>query len=120
MNQQHREVRPQVERLEERSLLAVGTATLVGKTLVIQGPTNGGDGEGDGASAINVRVVEKGNKVRVIFTDADAANAQTIVEFKESRVKKANLKFKYYNAALHRACFALPSFMLDDGEDLGL
>ena len=43
-----------------------------------------------------------------------------VAQFKESRVKKANLKFKYYNAALHRACFALPSFMLEDGEDLGL
>jgi len=43
-----------------------------------------------------------------------------VAQFKESRVRKANLKFKYYNAALHRACFALPSFMLEDGEDLGL
>lgn len=89
-NQRHREVRPEVERLEERSLLAVGTAMLVGKTLVIQGPANGGDG--DGASPINVRVVEKGNKVRVIFTDPAAANAQTIVEFKESRVKTIDFR----------------------------
>jgi spermidine synthase len=43
-----------------------------------------------------------------------------VAHFKENRVKKANLKFKYYNAALHRACFALPSFMLEGGEDLGL
>jgi spermidine synthase len=43
-----------------------------------------------------------------------------VAHFKESRVKKANLTFKYYNATLHRACFALPSFMLEGGPDLGL
>jgi hypothetical protein len=82
-----------VERLEDRSLLAVGTATLVGKTLVIQGrPTAGWGWWRRRASPINVRVVEKGNKIRVIFTDVAAANAQTIVEFKESRVKTIDFR----------------------------
>jgi hypothetical protein len=90
-NRLHREVRPELERLEDRTTPAVGTATLVGKTLVIEGPANGDDGDG-GASPINVRVVEKGNKVRVIFTDVAAANAQTIVEFKESRVKTIDFR----------------------------
>ena len=43
-----------------------------------------------------------------------------VARFKESRVKAAGLKLKYYNAGIHRACFALPSFMLEDGADLGL
>ena len=43
-----------------------------------------------------------------------------VAGFRESRVKGAGLKLKYYNAGIHRACFALPSFMLEDGADLGL
>lgn len=43
-----------------------------------------------------------------------------VAGFRESRVKAAGLKLKYYNAGIHRACFALPSFMLEDGADLGL
>jgi len=43
-----------------------------------------------------------------------------VTSFRESRVKAAGLKLKYYNAGIHRACFALPSFMLEDGADLGL
>jgi hypothetical protein len=89
-NRLHREVRPELERLEDRTTPAVGTATLVGKTLVIEGPANGDDG--GGASPINVRVVERGNKIRVIFTDVAAANAQTFVEFKESRVKTIDFR----------------------------
>jgi spermidine synthase len=43
-----------------------------------------------------------------------------VARFKEGRVKAAGFKLKYYNAGIHRACFALPSFMLEDGADLGL
>jgi len=43
-----------------------------------------------------------------------------VARFKESRVKAAGLALKYYNAGIHRACFALPSFMLEGGADLGL
>lgn len=75
-NRHHREVRPEVEGLEDRQLLAVGTATLVGRTLRIDGT----------AEADNVRVVERGNRIRVILTDT--ATGQVVVqEFREGRVK---------------------------------
>ncbi len=34
-------------------------------------------------------------------------------DFQEDRYKKDNLKFKYYNKEIHKACFALPQFMRD-------
>jgi len=43
-----------------------------------------------------------------------------VAHFKESRVRAAGLKTRYYNAGIHRAAFALPSFMEDGGADLGL
>lgn len=43
-----------------------------------------------------------------------------VAHFKESRVRAARLKTKYYNAGIHRAAFALPSFMEEGSEDLGL
>ncbi len=35
-------------------------------------------------------------------------------DFSEERMREANLKFRYYNADIHRAAFALPSFQLDN------
>jgi len=43
-----------------------------------------------------------------------------VAHFKERRVRAAGLPTKYYNAGIHRAAFALPSFMEDGGPDLGL
>lgn len=40
--------------------------------------------------------------------------------FKETRVRAAKFKTKYYNANIHRGAFALPSFLEEDGADLGL
>ena len=37
-----------------------------------------------------------------------------IRDFSEKRIREANLKFRYYNADIHRAAFALPSFQLDN------
>ena len=31
----------------------------------------------------------------------------------EAGIKKLNLKTRYYNAAIHQACFALPEFVRD-------
>jgi spermidine synthase len=43
-----------------------------------------------------------------------------VAHFKERRVRTAGLPTRYYNASIHRAAFALPSFMEDGGPDLGL